>query len=179
MEITFRDLFRDSAVVVLTGAVGLTLALSASAQSQNHRNPQNRNGGHSERSRAGLEFHGALPATTSVYCLHWRAPRQILRSPGHRAEFSHHRRSLQAVTNPMGDERAKRDPQAAQEEVEQIPRELSYDSKVISDGDVDLADFKSGSSGLASCRGHLRTGFLHLSPVTVGSALRLGHLVSV
>ena len=168
MEITFRDLFRDSAVVVLTGAVGLTLALSASAQSQNHRNPQNRNGGHSERSRAGLEFHGALPATTSVYCLHWRAPRQILRSPGHRAEFSHHRRSLQAVTNPMGDERAKRDPQAAQEEVEQIPRELSYDSKVM-----------SGSSGLASCRGHLRTGFLHLSPVTVGSALRLGHLVSV
>jgi hypothetical protein len=39
--------------------------------------------------------------------------------------------------------------QAAQEELDQIRRELSYDPKVISDGDVDLKNFKSGSSGLA------------------------------
>src|SRR6201987_355065 len=51
--------------------------------------------------------------------------------------------------NPADDERLKMELQAAQEELDQIRRELSYDPKVISNGDVDLKNFKSGSSGLA------------------------------
>ena len=51
--------------------------------------------------------------------------------------------------NPADDERLKMELQAAQEELDQIRRDLSYDPKVISNGDVDLKNFKSGSSGLA------------------------------
>jgi hypothetical protein len=51
--------------------------------------------------------------------------------------------------NPADDERLKMELQAAQEELDQVRRELSYDPKVISNGDVDLKNFKSGSSGLA------------------------------
>lgn len=51
--------------------------------------------------------------------------------------------------NPAEDERLTTELQAAQEELDQIRRELSYDPKVISNGDVDLKNFKSGSSGLA------------------------------
>jgi hypothetical protein len=54
-----------------------------------------------------------------------------------------------ADCNNPDDERLKAELQAAQEELNQIRRELSYDPKVISDGDVDLKNFKSGSSGLA------------------------------
>lgn len=46
------------------------------------------------------------------------------------------------------DERLKMDLQAAQEERDQIRRELSYQPIVISDGDVDLNNFKPGYSGL-------------------------------
>jgi hypothetical protein len=51
--------------------------------------------------------------------------------------------------DPEEDERLKQDLQATQEELDQVRRELSYDPKVISDGDVDMKNFKSGSSGLA------------------------------
>src|ERR1700741_3664187 len=51
--------------------------------------------------------------------------------------------------NPAEDERLKMELQAAQEELDQIRRDLSYDPKVTSNGDVDLKNFKSGSSGLA------------------------------
>lgn len=47
------------------------------------------------------------------------------------------------------DERLKTELQAAQEELDQIRRELSYDPKAISDGDLDLKNFKPGSSGLS------------------------------
>jgi hypothetical protein len=47
------------------------------------------------------------------------------------------------------DERLKTELQGAQEELDQIRRELSYDPKVISDGDVDLKNFKPGSSGVS------------------------------
>ncbi len=50
--------------------------------------------------------------------------------------------------NPDEDERLKTELQAAQEELDQIRRGLNYDPKVISDGDVDLKNFKPGSSGL-------------------------------
>lgn len=39
--------------------------------------------------------------------------------------------------------------QAAQDELDQLRRELSYDPQVISGGNLDLTNFKSGSSGLA------------------------------
>jgi hypothetical protein len=52
-------------------------------------------------------------------------------------------------TNPVDDERLKMELQAAQEELDQVRRELSYDPKVISNDDVDLKNFKSGSSGVA------------------------------
>jgi hypothetical protein len=54
-----------------------------------------------------------------------------------------------ADCNNPDDERLKVELQAAQEELDQIRRELAYDPQVISDGDVDLSNFKSGSSGLA------------------------------
>jgi len=53
-----------------------------------------------------------------------------------------------ADCNSPDDERLKAELQAAQEELEQVRRDLSYDPKVISDGDVDLKNFKTGSSGL-------------------------------
>jgi len=46
------------------------------------------------------------------------------------------------------DERLKMELQAAEEERDQIRRELSYQPVVISDGDVDLNNFKPGYSGL-------------------------------
>jgi len=51
--------------------------------------------------------------------------------------------------NNPEDKRLKAELQAAQEELEQLRRELSYDPKVISDGDVDLKNFKPGFSGVA------------------------------
>jgi hypothetical protein len=44
-------------------------------------------------------------------------------------------------------ERLKADLAVAQEEQDQIRRDLSYQPKVISDGDVDMKNFKPGSSG--------------------------------
>jgi hypothetical protein len=49
--------------------------------------------------------------------------------------------------NPVA-ERLKTDLLVAQEEQDQIRRELSYHPRVISDGDVDMKNFKPGSSGL-------------------------------
>lgn len=51
--------------------------------------------------------------------------------------------------NNPANEILKADIEAAQDELDQIRRELSYDPKVISDGDVDMTNFKPGSSGLA------------------------------
>jgi hypothetical protein len=45
--------------------------------------------------------------------------------------------------------RIQEDLEAAQEQLERVQQDLSYDPKVISDGDVDMTNFKSGSSGLA------------------------------
>lgn len=50
--------------------------------------------------------------------------------------------------NPDAAERLKAELLAAQEEQDQIRRELSYQPKVISGGDVDLNNFKPGYSGL-------------------------------
>lgn len=47
------------------------------------------------------------------------------------------------------DERLKEELQAAQDERNQLTRELSYDPKVISDRDVDMSNFKPGTSGVS------------------------------
>ncbi len=54
-----------------------------------------------------------------------------------------------ANCNTPDDQRLKAELQAAQEELDQIRHELSYDPRVISDGDVDLKNFKPGASGVA------------------------------
>jgi hypothetical protein len=51
--------------------------------------------------------------------------------------------------NNPEDQRLKMDLQVAQEVLDQIRRELSYEPAVISGGNVDLKNFKPGSSGLA------------------------------
>jgi hypothetical protein len=51
--------------------------------------------------------------------------------------------------NNPNEERLKTELQAAQDELDQLRRELSYNPLSISDNDVDLKNSKSGSSGLA------------------------------
>jgi len=51
--------------------------------------------------------------------------------------------------NNPNEERLKTELQSAQDELEQLHRELSYNPQAISGGDVDLKNFKSGTSGLA------------------------------
>ncbi len=54
-----------------------------------------------------------------------------------------------AGCNTPDDDRLKAELQVAEDELDQIRRELSYDPPVISGGNVDLTNFKPGSSGLA------------------------------
>jgi hypothetical protein len=51
--------------------------------------------------------------------------------------------------NKPDDQRLRTELQAAQDELDQLRRELSYNPQAISGADVDLKNFKSGSSGLA------------------------------
>lgn len=51
--------------------------------------------------------------------------------------------------NNPDDERLKAELQSAQDEWDQLRRETSYNPQAISPGDVDLKNFKPGSSGLA------------------------------
>jgi hypothetical protein len=51
--------------------------------------------------------------------------------------------------NNPEDDRIKAELQDAQDQLDQIQRDLAYDPKAISDGDVDMSNFKEGSSGLA------------------------------
>ena len=51
--------------------------------------------------------------------------------------------------NNPNEERLKTELQSAQDELDQLRRELSYNPQAISSGDVDLENFKSGTSGLA------------------------------
>jgi hypothetical protein len=57
----------------------------------------------------------------------------------------------QATTdcNKPDDQRLRTELQASQDELDQLRRELSYNPQGISGADVDLKNFKSGSSGLA------------------------------
>jgi hypothetical protein len=51
--------------------------------------------------------------------------------------------------NNPNEESLKTELQSAQDELDQLRRELSYNPQAISGGDVDLKNFKSGTSGLA------------------------------
>ena len=51
--------------------------------------------------------------------------------------------------NNPNEERLKTELQSAQDELDQLRRELSYNPQAISGSDVDLENFKSGTSGLA------------------------------
>jgi hypothetical protein len=51
--------------------------------------------------------------------------------------------------NNPNEERLTTELQSAQDELDQLRRELSYNPQAISGGDVDLENFKSGTSGLA------------------------------
>lgn len=51
--------------------------------------------------------------------------------------------------NNPSEERLKTELQSAQDELDQLRRELSYNPQAISGGDVDLKNFTSGTSGLA------------------------------
>jgi hypothetical protein len=51
--------------------------------------------------------------------------------------------------NNPDDERLKTELQSAQDELDQLRRELSYNPQAISPSDVDFKNFKAGSSGLA------------------------------
>ena len=149
MKITCRDLFRGSAAVVLAGAVSLPLARSASARPQEPqpaesvveaaRNAREQASNSTARSKVitnddvGVESPGSSGSA----------------NPPESASENRTEGSTPGCKNPDEDERLKQDLEAAQEELDQIRRELSYDPKVISDGDVDMTNFKSGSSGLA------------------------------
>jgi hypothetical protein len=153
MEIMCRDLFRGLAVVVLTGTTSLTLALSASARSQEPQQPAESivNAARNARKQASNstartkiitndDLNGESPtSSTSTNPVQPPSPSRI-QAPTPQPTGCH---------NPVEDERLKQQLQAAEDELDQIRRELSYDPKVISDGDVDMKNFQSGSSGLA------------------------------
>jgi len=157
MEITCRDLFRGSAVVVLAGAASLTLALRTSARSQEPAEPAEsvvdaaRNA-REQASNSTLrpkvitnDDLGVLPSSPSAPA---NPPKPSSKSPSENPTAERAPESA-GCHDPEEDDKLKQDLQATQEELDQIRRELSYDPKVISDGDVDMNNFKSGSSGLA------------------------------
>ena len=155
MQITYRDLFRGSVVVVIAGAAGLTLALSASARSQEPaesaqsvvdaaRNAREQASNSTVRPKVITNDDlGVLSSSPSASA---NPPKPSSEPP---SEHPTTERTPAGCHNPEEDDRLKQDLQATQEELDQIRRELSYDPKVISDGDVDMKNFKSGSSGLA------------------------------
>ena len=155
MQITYRDLFRGSVVVVIAGAAGLTLALSASARSQEPaesaqsvvdaaRNAREQASNSTMRPKVITNDDlGVLSSSPSASA---NPPKPSSEPP---SEHPTTERTPAGCHNPEEDDRLKQDLQATQEELDQIRRELSYDPKVISDGDVDMKNFKSGSSGLA------------------------------
>ena len=153
MEIMCRDLFRGLAVVVLTGTASLTLALSASARSQEPQEPAESivNAARNARKQASNST-----ARTKIITNDDLGVASPMSSASTNPAEPPSPSRIQAPTpqpsgchNPDEDERLKQELQAAEDELDQIRRELSYDPKVISDGDADMKNFIAGSSGLA------------------------------
>lgn len=157
MEITCRDLFWGSVVVVIAGAASLTLALSASARSQEPaestesvveaaRNAREQASNSTVRPKVITNDDlGVLSSSPSASA---NPQKPSSESPSENPTAERTPESA-GCHDPEEADRLKQDLQATQEELDQIRRELSYDPKVISDGDVDMKNFKSGSLGLA------------------------------
>ena len=146
MEIMCRDLFRSLAAVVLTGTASLTLALSASAQQSAEsivdaaRNARAQASNSTTRTKIITNDDLGVESPMSSASTNPAEPPSRIQTPTPQPAGCH---------NPDEDERLKQELQATEDELDQIRRELSYDPKVISDGDVDMKNFISGSSGLA------------------------------
>jgi hypothetical protein len=87
--------------------------------------------------------------TNDDFALQSSLPSAAAIAPESSAKLAEQPKGQATDCNNHEDERLKAELQATQEELDQIQRELSYDPKVISDGDVDLKNFKSATSGLA------------------------------
>src|SRR5215468_12192462 len=153
MDIMCRNWFRSLAVVVLTGTASLTLTLSPSARSQEPQQPAESivNAARNARKQASNST-----ARTKIVTNDDLSVESPMSSASTNPAKPPSPSRIQAATpqparchNPDENERLKQELQAAEDELDQIRRELSYDPKVISDGDVDMRNFKSGSSGLA------------------------------
>jgi hypothetical protein len=156
MEITCRGLFRGSAVAVLAGAASLTLALSAPARPQEPAQPAESVVEAARNARELASNSAAHPKVFTNDDLGVQAsPLSASANPPKPSSQPESENRTEAPTQPAGchnpeeDDRLKQELQATQDELDQTRGELSYDPKVISDGDVDMTNFKSGSSGLA------------------------------
>ena len=149
MEIMCRDLFRGLAVVVLTGTASLTLALSASARSQEPQQPAESIVNAARNARKQASNSTARTKIITNDDLGVESPVSSASKPPSPSRIQDPTPQPAGCHDPDEDERLKQELQAAEDELDQIRRELSYDPKVISDGVVDMKNFKSGSSGLA------------------------------
>jgi hypothetical protein len=157
MEITCRDLFRGLVVVVIATAAGLTLPVSASARSQEPAESAESvvDAARNAREQASNSTVRPKVITNDDLVVLSSPPSASANPPKPSSESPSEHRTAERTPEPAGchdpeeDDRLKQDLQATQEELDQIRRELSYDPKVISDGDVDMKNFTSGSSGLA------------------------------
>jgi hypothetical protein len=82
------------------------------------------------------------------------APPASAAAPGTPAESSSTQAEARSAESTPGcdnaqDERIKAELQAAQDELDQTRNQLNKDPRVISDNDVDMSNFKPGSSGVA------------------------------
>jgi hypothetical protein len=82
------------------------------------------------------------------------APPASTSAPAASPESSPNQAEIQPAESTPGcdnakDERIKAELQTAQDELDQLRSQLNQDPKVISDGDVDMSNFKPGSSGVA------------------------------
>ena len=154
MEIMCRDLFRGLAVVVLAGAASLPLALRASARSQQPAEPAESvvDAARNAREQASNSTLRPKVITNDDLGVQSPSPSASANSPKPSSESNptaERTAESAGCQDPEEDDKLKQDLQETQEELDQIRRGLSYDPKVISDGDVDMKNFKSGSSGLA------------------------------
>lgn len=152
MEIKRGKLSEDCAGFVFGLAVSVALALSGPARAQEPAQPEE---SVVEAARNAREHVSNGAAPPKVFTNDDLGVAPSLPSPSSKPSASaSENRTEVSKPEPAGcdnpdNERLQQELQAAQDELDQIRHELSYDPKVISDGDVDLTNFKPGSSGLA------------------------------
>jgi len=153
MKIKRGKLSNECTNVVFAGAVSLALAVSGAARAQEPPEPVESVVEAARNAREHVSSDAAHPKVITNDDL---GVPPSLQSPSAKTSASPSATPAEVSTtrpagcsDPEGDERLKQELQATQEELDQIRGELSYDPTVISDGDVDLKNFKPGSSGLA------------------------------